>query len=94
MTKYDLIDRICFEFGYTKAEAFDLVETVLESMKDTLQGGENIKLQGFGHFKVKEKAPRKGRNPKTGGEITIAGRKIVTFSPSPVLRSAINGEGL
>lgn len=93
MTKADLIERVFLEIGYTKAEATDLIEQVLEELKSSLQRGEGVKISGFGHFKVKEKAARKGRNPQTGEAITIDGRKIVTFKPSTVLRDAMNGGG-
>jgi len=92
LTKADLIEKLYLQGDYSKAEAADLVEQVLEELKANLQRGENIKISGFGHFKVKEKAPRRGRNPKTGEDITIDGRKIVTFKPSTVLRDAMNGE--
>ena len=61
-------------------------------MKETLEGGEKIKISGFGNFVVRQKRPRKGRNPKTGEEMVISGRRVVTFKPSPVLRKALNQE--
>jgi len=92
LTKADLIEKLYLEGDYSKAEAAELVEQVLEELKANLQRGDNIMISGFGHFKVKEKTPRKGRNPQTGEDIQIDGRKIVTFKPSPVLRDAMNGE--
>jgi integration host factor subunit alpha len=61
-------------------------------MKNTLENGEKIKLAGFGNFVVKQKATRRGRNPQTGEEIEISSRNILTFKPSQVLKSAINGQ--
>jgi integration host factor subunit alpha len=65
---------------------------VFDLMKSTLEDGEKIKLAGFGNFVVKKKATRKGRNPQTGDEIEICSRRILTFKPSQVLKSAINDE--
>jgi integration host factor subunit alpha len=61
-------------------------------IKSTLENGEKIKIAGFGNFVVKEKATRRGRNPQTGEEIEISSRRILTFKPSQVLKSSINGE--
>jgi len=63
---------------------------VFDIIKSTLESGEKIKIAGFGNFIVKEKADRRGRNPQTGEEIVISARKILTFKPSQVLKSAIN----
>jgi integration host factor subunit alpha len=65
---------------------------VFDLMKNTLENGEQIKLAGFGNFVVKQKATRRGRNPQTGEEIEISSRNILTFKPSQVLKSAINGQ--
>jgi integration host factor subunit alpha len=59
-------------------------------MKETLEKGEKIKISGFGNFIVREKKPRKGRNPKTGLELTISARRVLTFKPSRLLRKAVN----
>jgi integration host factor subunit alpha len=67
-------------------------EMVFDLMKNTLENGEKIKLAGFGNFVVKQKATRRGRNPQTGEEIEISSRNILTFKPSQVLKSAINGQ--
>lgn len=91
MTKADLIENLYLELGYTKAEVAALVEQVLEEVKASLHRGEGVKISGFGHFRVKEKASRKGRNPQTGEPMMIASRKIVTFKPSVLLRDAMNG---
>ena len=74
----------------TKDEAFAYLETILETIKKTLETAETVKITGFGSFVVKKKDSRKGRNPQTGEPITITARKILTFKPSTLLRQAIN----
>lgn len=93
MTKADLIENVYLKTGFSKKESADIVEMVFDLIKSTLEGGEKIKIAGFGNFVVKEKATRRGRNPQTGEEIEISSRKILTFKPSQVLKAAINGEG-
>jgi integration host factor subunit alpha len=90
MTKADLIKIICEKMGYALKESTETVDRVFEIMKETLEGGEKIKISGFGNFVVRQKRPRKGRNPQTGQEMGISGRKVVTFKPSHVLRKALN----
>ena len=92
MTKADLVENVYLRTGFSKKESADIVETVFDLMKLTLESGEKIKIAGFGNFIVKEKASRRGRNPQTGDEITISARRILTFKPSQVLKAAINGE--
>ena len=92
MTKADLVENVYLRTGFSKKESADIVETVFDLMKTTLEDGEKIKIAGFGNFLVKEKASRRGRNPQTGDEITISARRILTFKPSQVLKAAINGE--
>ena len=90
MTKADLVDKIHANTGLTKDEAFACLETVLETIKETLETAETVKIIGFGSFVVKKKNSRKGRNPQTGEPITITARKVLTFKPSPVLKNRIN----
>ncbi|TYP00275.1 integration host factor subunit alpha [Geothermobacter ehrlichii] len=92
MTKADLIERVYLKTGYSKKESAEIVEMVFDLMKETLEGGEKIKIAGFGNFVVKDKASRRGRNPQTGEEIEITSRRILTFKPSQVLKNMINGE--
>lgn len=92
MTKADLIESVYLTTGFSKKESAAIVEMVFDLMKSTLEQGEKIKIAGFGNFVVKEKASRRGRNPQTGSEIEISARKILTFKPSQVLKSAINDE--
>ncbi|HEX9874342.1 MAG TPA: integration host factor subunit alpha [Deferrimonas sp.] len=92
MTKADLIESVYLKTGFSKKESAEIVEMVFDLMKNTLEDGDKIKIAGFGNFVVKDKATRRGRNPQTGDEIEISSRRILTFKPSQVLKSAINGE--
>lgn len=92
MTKADLVENVYQKTGFSKKESAEIVEMVFDLMKNTLEGGEKIKIAGFGNFVVKSKANRRGRNPQTGDEIEITSRKILTFKPSQVLKAALNGE--
>ena len=91
MTKADLVDAIYEKIGFSKKEASDLVELVFDTLKDSLSSGEKIKISGFGNFIVREKRSRVGRNPQTGESIEISARRVLTFRPSQVLRSQVNG---
>jgi len=90
LTKAELIESIYEKIGFSKKEASDIVELVFETLKTTLERGEKVKISGFGNFVVREKRPRVGRNPQTGEEIEISARKVLTFKPSQVLKSALN----
>ncbi len=90
MTKADLVDKIHANTGLTRDEAFVYLETILETIKKTLETAETVKITGFGSLIIKKKNSRRGRNPQTGEPITIAARKILIFKMSTVLKSAIN----
>ena len=90
MTKADIVERIYEKVGFSKKEATDVVESIFGIIKGRLEKGEKVKISGFGNFVINEKRPRKGRNPQTGEEITISGRSVLSFKPSPVLKKAIN----
>jgi integration host factor subunit alpha len=90
MTKADLVENIYQKTGFSKKDSADIVETVFDLIKTTLEDGDKIKIAGFGNFEVKEKATRRGRNPQTGDEIKISSRRILTFKPSQVLKNSIN----
>ncbi len=90
MTKADIITRIYEKVGFSKKEATDVVEATFEIIKGSLEKGEKVKISGFGNFVVNTKRPRKGRNPQTGEEIVIAGRKVLTFKPSQILKKNLN----
>ncbi len=90
MTKADIIEQIYEKVGFSKKESAEIVELVFDTMKETLEKGEKIKISGFGNFVVRQKRPRIGRNPQTGEEIEISARRVLTFRPSQVLKSALN----
>jgi integration host factor subunit alpha len=90
MRKADLVDKIHANTGLTRDESFAYLETILETIKKTLETAETVKITGFGSFVVKEKKSRNARNLQTGEPITIAARKILTFKASTVLKAAIN----
>lgn len=91
MTKADIIEDVYERVGgFSKKEAADIVESVFDIIKKTLESGEKIKLSGFGNFVVRDKNSRIGRNPQTGEEITISARRVLTFKPSQVLKNALN----
>jgi integration host factor subunit alpha len=90
MTKADIIEQIYEKVGFSKKESAEIVELVFDTMKETLERGEKIKISGFGNFVVRNKRPRIGRNPQTGEEIEITARKVLTFRPSQVLKAALN----
>ena len=91
MTKADIIESVYEKTGgFSKKEAAEIVETVFETIKETLEQGDKIKVSGFGNFVVRDKNARLGRNPQTGAEITISARRVLTFKPSNVLKDALN----
>ena len=93
MTKGDIIEAVYEKLGgFSKKEVSELVDMVFDVMKDTLQQGDKVKVSGFGNFVVKHKNERIGRNPKTGEEITISSRRVLTFKPSQVLKKLLNDE--
>ncbi len=90
MTKAEIIAHIYEKVGFSKKEAADVVEATFEIIKGRLEAGEKVKISGFGNFVVNTKRPRKGRNPQTGDEIIIEGRKVLTFKPSQILKKGLN----
>ncbi len=90
MTKASLIEEVYQKIGLTEKASADIVETVFDIMKDTLEAGEKIKISGFGNFVVREKRSRNGRNPQTGEEMEISARRVLTFRPSQVLKNKMN----
>ena len=93
MTKADIAEKIHTTTGLSKKESFDMLEAVFSIMKATLESGEHLKISGFGTFEIKQKKDRRGRNPQTGEAIIIEARRILSFKPSSILRTAINQEG-
>lgn len=90
LTKADLVERVFEDVGLNKKEATDVVELVFDSVKETLQRGDKVKVSGFGNFSVHGKNSRLGRNPQTGEEMTITARSVVKFKPSQVLKAILN----
>lgn len=92
MTKAGIINEVYERVGLTKKEASEYVEAVLETIKETLESGEDIKVSGFGKFEVRAKGERVGRNPRTGVEIMIPERSVLRFKVSQVLKDRLNGK--
>ncbi|MEC4673992.1 MAG: integration host factor subunit alpha [Nitrospirota bacterium] len=90
MRKADIANQICEKVGIPKSESMDLVEYILNCMKATLQKGDAVKIAGFGNFMVRSKGERKGRNPRTGEEIAITPRRVVTFRASQIFKKYVN----
>ena len=90
MTKAEIIARIYEKVGFSNKQTTDVVEATFEIIKSCLEKGENVMISGFGRFVVRGKNPRQGRNPKTGEEIIIKGRRVLTFKASPILKETIN----
>ena len=87
LTKAQIVDTIQNHLGLSRKNSSDLVESLLEIMKKTLENGEDILISGFGKFCVKAKKERKGRNPATGDDMMLAPRKVVTFKCSNKLKN-------
>ena len=90
LTKNDIVSRV-HDLGFTKKRSVDIIETLLEIMKGTLEKSEDVLISGFGKFCVKNKKPRRGRNPSTGDDLMLRERRVVTFKCSGKLRKKING---
>lgn len=90
LTRADLADAVHSEIGLSRAESAALVESVLDRIGDALVEGDNVKISSFGSFVLRDKGLRIGRNPKTGVEVPIEPRTVLTFRPSQLLRDAIN----
>lgn len=89
LTKADMAERLFDELGLNKREAKDLVEIFFEEIRGALESGEQVKLSGFGNFDLRDKNQRPGRNPKTGEEIPITARTVVTFRPGQKLKAQV-----
>jgi integration host factor subunit alpha len=90
LTKSDIVAKI-HELGFTKKKSVDIVESLLEIIKGTLEKGEDVLISRFGKFCVREKDKRRGRNPATGSDLILKERRVVTFKCSGKLREKING---
>ena len=89
LTKAKMAEMLHEEIGINKREAKEIVELFFESIKEGLATGDPVKLSGFGNFLLRDKPPRPGRNPKTGEEIPISARRVVTFRPGQKLKQRI-----
>ena len=90
LTKADIINAVQGEEGLTKQQGTEIIETLIEIVKSTLETGEDVLISGFGKFCVREKKQRRGRNPATGGNMILRSRKVVSFRCSRKLRDKIN----
>jgi len=90
LTKTKIVEAIQNENDFTKSQAKESVEILIELISKSLENGEDVLLTGFGKFSVKDKAERKGRNPATGEDMILAARKVITFKSSGKLRDKIN----
>jgi integration host factor subunit alpha len=91
LTKADIVEAVAKQNGYTNKRSFEVIETLLEIIKSSLESGQDVLISGFGKFCVNEKKERLGRNPATGEAMMLAPRKVVTFKCSRQLRDKING---
>ncbi|PKL95457.1 MAG: integration host factor subunit alpha [Gammaproteobacteria bacterium HGW-Gammaproteobacteria-8] len=89
LTKADLANMLFEEVGLNKREAKEFVDAWFASIRDALEEGEQVKLSGFGNFQLRDKSQRPGRNPKTGEDIPISARRVVTFKPGQKLRGRV-----
>ena len=89
LTKADMAERLFDDLGLNKREANELVEAFFEEIRGSLEVGRQVKLSGFGNFDLRDKNQRPGRNPKTGEEIPISARRVVTFRPGQKLKARV-----
>ena len=92
LTKSNITDSISQNTDFNKTESVQTFETLLETIKQTLESGEDVLISGFGKFEVKDKNQRKGRNPATGSDLILDARRVVTFKCSGLLRERLNGK--
>lgn len=92
LTKNTIFEDVA-QLGFTNKRSQEISESLLEIVKKSLEGGEDVLISGFGKFSVKHKKQRRGRNPATGDDLILGERKVVTFKPSTILRDKINGGG-
>ncbi|MBP6219078.1 MAG: integration host factor subunit alpha [Oligoflexales bacterium] len=92
LTKERICDQVQKKLGFSPKESKDLLEMLLEEMKLELEGGNAVKISGFGKWAVKAKRSRPGRNPHTGQKLEISSRSVVTFHPSDKIRALVNDQ--
>lgn len=91
LTKAGLTDILFDRVGFNKREAKELVDAFYAEISNSLEKGQEVRISGFGNFTIRDKPPRPGRNPKTGEEIPISARRVVTFQASQKLKTAVEG---
>ena len=92
LTKADLSEKLHEELGLNKREVKDIVELFFDEIRTALESGNQVKISGFGNFDLRDKSERPGRNPKTGEEVPISARHVVTFRASNVLKSKVDSK--
>lgn len=90
LTRMDLAEAVFQEVGLSRNESAELVESVLQHVSDALANGESVKISSFGTFNVRTKSARMGRNPKTGEEVPISPRRVLTFRPSHLMKERVD----
>ncbi|MDG6778410.1 integration host factor subunit alpha [Thiomicrorhabdus sp. zzn3] len=93
LTKADIAQTLSDTFGFNKRESKEIVEQFYDQISEVLVSGEQIKLSGFGNFELRDKSSRPGRNPRTGEDVPISARRVVTFKPGQKLRAQIDNHG-
>ena len=93
LSKSEMAEKLYEELGFNKREAKEIVELFFEEIRSSLENNEQVKLSGFGNFDLRDKNQRPGRNPKTGEEIPISARRVVTFRPGQKLRARVEAYG-
>lgn len=93
LTKAEIAQSLTDTFGFNKRESKEVVEQFFDEMNEVLTKGEQIKLSGFGNFELRDKSSRPGRNPRTGEDVPISARRVVTFKPGQKLRAQIDNNG-
>ncbi len=91
LTKAQLAELLYEQIGLNKRESKDMVDAFFDLISDSLVQGEDVKISGFGNFQIRTKAPRPGRNPRTGEPVAIEARRVVTFHASPKLKESVQG---
>jgi len=91
LTKKDIVEQVCNELGFPRNQSVEIVESLLEIIKSTLESGDDLLVSGFGKFCVRDKKERKGRNPATGEDAILPARRVVTFKWSGKLKEKVNG---
>ena len=89
LTKSDIVENLNNEIGLNKREAKELVDMLFNDIKNILSEGHEVKLSGFGNFQLRDKSSRPGRNPRTGEDVEISARRVVTFKPGQKLKDSV-----